>query len=350
MKFEALHYLRCPVSHGRLQLVITKKNEDSHLPQGEIEEGYLYSEAGMHYPIIGGIPRMLPESMLVHEIYLQKLVPDFKAKQQAAMEQFEEIITASAKRNNKIQETFGFEWSLLNRGKDIKIWNRSPDSYKVQLEKELDLASGQKFKIAIDAGCGHGRSAMLMADFCDIVFGVEVSPAVELGYTENQHPNCHFIQADVHHLPFEKNSFDLLYSSGVLHHNPNTLAALTRVAAFLQPAGLLCIWLYHPFKNPVHWVMRNYRYITRNLHVKTVYALNCISITPLHWLASQLGKQKKKWTEISIELLDMLTPKYRHEHTQQEVHNWLAADHFTNIKITDSDNYGFAIVANKTSI
>ncbi len=78
MKFEALHYLRCPVSNEKLQLVVTQKNEDLHLPQGEIEAGYLYCKAGMHYPIINGIPRMLPESMLVHEIYLLQLVPDFK--------------------------------------------------------------------------------------------------------------------------------------------------------------------------------------------------------------------------------------------------------------------------------
>ncbi|MES2774236.1 MAG: methyltransferase domain-containing protein [Bacteroidota bacterium] len=348
MKIEALRYLRCPLTHNQLQLVsITPKTENA-LPQDEIEEGYLYTDDGMYYPITGGIPRMLPESMLNFETRFHEWIPDFQPLLETAMEKFGGIVEESTARNRKIQETFGFEWSLLNHGKDIKIWNRSPDLYKVQLEKELDHLPGQKYGLVLDAGCGHGRSAMLMADFSEVVFGVEVSTAVELGYLENQHTNCHFIQADVHHLPFEKGSFDVIYSSGVLHHNPATHAALKMVNAFLKSGGLICIWLYHPFKNPVHWLMRNYRYITRNLHVKLVYALNCISLTPLQWIASQMGKQKKKWTEISIEQLDMLTPKYRHEHTAAEVSNWLEQDHFTEIKVTDSDNYGFSITGNKS--
>lgn len=347
MKVEALKYLRCPISNGILQLVIVTPNAEPLSPKGEIEMGYLYSGAGMYYPIIDGIPRMLPESMLLYRLHLQKMIPEFKIFLEAAMEKYGTIITTSVNRNKKIQETFGFEWGLLNNGKDIKIWNRSPEKYKEQLANELAVTSNQRFRLALDAGCGHGRSAMLMAQDCDVVFGVEVSDAVELGYKENQEPNCHFIQADVHHLPFEKNTFDLLYSSGVLHHNPSTLSALSEVSGFLKSGGLLCIWLYHPFKNSVHWLMRNYRYITRNLHVKIVYAFNYISLTPLQWLVSQLGKQKKKWVEISIEQLDMLTPQYRHEHTGPEVQGWLENMHYTGIKITDTDDYGFAIVGTK---
>ena len=343
MKIEALYYLRCPLSNEKLQLVIKKNN----LSENEIEEGYLYSGAGMYYPIVAGIPRMLPESMLIYKTVLQNWLPDFKNHLQVALEMFGEIINASAKRNKKIQETFGFEWSLLNKGSNIKIWNRSPESYKEQLVKELDITNGQRFALALDAGCGHGRSAMLMAGFCDVVFGVEVSAAVELGYKENLQANCHFIQADVHHLPFEKETFNLLYSSGVLHHNPSTLKALTEVSAYLKQGGLLCIWLYHPFKSRVHWLMRNYRYVTRNMHVRTVYALNCISLTPLQWIVSRLGKQKKKWYEIAIEQLDMLTPEYRHEHTQQKVEGWLENKNYTGIKITDTDDYGFAIAGTK---
>ena len=347
MKIEALKYLRCPLTGEGLHLVTKKLNAITGTPQGDIIEGYLHCDAGMIYPIIGGIPRMLPESLLEYEISLQKWIPDFKDRLEITMEKFGDIVEASANRNKKIQETFGFEWSLLNQGKEIKIWNRDTVSYKTQLEKELDLKPNQQFSLSLDAGCGHGRSAMLMADFSEVAFGAEVSAAVELGYKENRHHNCHFVQADVHHLPFEKQNFDLVYSSGVLHHNPSTSAALWQVAAFLKPAGMLCIWLYHPYKNKVHWLMRNYRYITRNMHVKMVYALNSISITPVHWVISQLGKQKKKWVEISIEQLDMLTPKYRHEHEQAEVQGWLEQQNYSDIKITDSDHYGFSIKATK---
>lgn len=347
MNYEALNYLRCPVTGNHLQIIITKKYSNANLPQGEIEEGYMTANNGIYYPIIGGIPRLLPESMMIYKDYFNELIPDYNQVLEVALNTHGSIIFSSAKRNKKIQETFGFEWGLLNRGNDIKIWNRSPELYKIQLEKEIDLVANQRFETALDAGCGHGRSVMLLADYSKIVFGVEVSAAVELGYKENMQFNCHFIQADVHHLPFEKNTFDLLYSSGVLHHNPSTHDALAKISEFVKSSGLLCIWLYHPYKNTVHWLMRNYRYITRNLHVKIVYSLNAVSITPIQWILSKLGKQKKKWTEITIEQLDMLTPKYRHEHTETEVQQWLEKANYSKIKITDSDNFGFAIVGTK---
>jgi len=348
MKLAATKYLRCPLTLETLQLITTKTYDNSLLPQGEIEEGYFFSASGMYYPIIGGIPRMLPESMVAHKERLKNWMPDFPNKLTNALEKFGTAIQISSGRNKKIQETFGFEWGLLNKGKNIKIWNHDRDSYKRQLVKELDIQEGQTFALSLDAGCGHGRSAVLMAEFSETVFGVEVSHAVELGYEENNRHNCHFVQADVHHLPFERDTFNLLYSSGVLHHNPNTLAALRNVSSFLAPNGMLCIWLYHPFKNLVHWCMRNYRYITRNLHVKVVYAMNNVSITPVQWIVSQLSKKKKKWTEIGIEQLDMLTPKYRHEHPQEEVQGWLKDENYKDIKITDTDNYGFSIKAIKS--
>ena len=58
-----------------------------------------------------------------------------------------------------------------------------------------------------------------------------------------------------------------------------------------------------------------------------------------------MGK-KKKWTEIAIEELDMLTPAYRHEHTAEEVKTWMQND-YQNIQVTDSDTFGFSIKGEK---
>lgn len=50
--------------------------------------------------------------------------------------------------------------------------------------------------------------------------------------------------ADAEHLPFADNSFDRVYSWGVLHHTPDTRAALREVFRVLRPGGELCVMLY----------------------------------------------------------------------------------------------------------
>jgi SAM-dependent methyltransferase len=53
--------------------------------------------------------------------------------------------------------------------------------------------------------------------------------------------------ADAERLPFTKNSFDLVYSWGVLHHSPNTDAAINEVFRVLRPGGRARIMIYHRY-------------------------------------------------------------------------------------------------------
>lgn len=52
-------------------------------------------------------------------------------------------------------------------------------------------------------------------------------------------------QADAEKLPFPDNSFDLVYSWGVLHHTPDTPAAFREVLRVLKPGGRLKAMVYH---------------------------------------------------------------------------------------------------------
>jgi ubiquinone/menaquinone biosynthesis C-methylase UbiE len=50
--------------------------------------------------------------------------------------------------------------------------------------------------------------------------------------------------ADAEQLPFETDSFDYVYSWGVLHHTPDTPRAVAEAIRVLKPGGRLCVMLY----------------------------------------------------------------------------------------------------------
>ncbi|HKO11609.1 MAG TPA: class I SAM-dependent methyltransferase [Acidobacteriaceae bacterium] len=53
--------------------------------------------------------------------------------------------------------------------------------------------------------------------------------------------------ADAEQLPFADDSFDLVYSWGVLHHSPNTARAVGEIFRVLRPGGSARIMIYHKY-------------------------------------------------------------------------------------------------------
>jgi ubiquinone/menaquinone biosynthesis C-methylase UbiE len=51
--------------------------------------------------------------------------------------------------------------------------------------------------------------------------------------------------ADAEQLPFNSDSFDIVYSWGVLHHSPDTPKAVSEVQRVLRPGGRALIMIYH---------------------------------------------------------------------------------------------------------
>jgi ubiquinone/menaquinone biosynthesis C-methylase UbiE len=49
---------------------------------------------------------------------------------------------------------------------------------------------------------------------------------------------------DAESLPFPDNSFDVVYSWGVLHHTPDTARAVAEAVRVLRPGGRLCMMVY----------------------------------------------------------------------------------------------------------
>jgi ubiquinone/menaquinone biosynthesis C-methylase UbiE len=52
-------------------------------------------------------------------------------------------------------------------------------------------------------------------------------------------------EGDAENLPFADNSFDMVYSWGVLHHSPDTPRAFLEAHRVLRPGGILRVMIYH---------------------------------------------------------------------------------------------------------
>ncbi|HVO42206.1 MAG TPA: class I SAM-dependent methyltransferase [Aggregatilineales bacterium] len=93
----------------------------------------------------------------------------------------------------------------------------------------------------LDAGCGAGDySAAFTALGARRVAGFDVS-AGSLRLARKRTPSGHFSQASLTHLPFPDQTFDVVWSWGVLHYVPDPVLALHEVTRVLRPGGVAVI-------------------------------------------------------------------------------------------------------------
>jgi ubiquinone/menaquinone biosynthesis C-methylase UbiE len=53
-----------------------------------------------------------------------------------------------------------------------------------------------------------------------------------------------FVHHDAESLPFDDNTFDLVYSNGVIHHTPNTARTVSEIRRVLKPGGRAIVMVY----------------------------------------------------------------------------------------------------------
>ena len=100
----------------------------------------------------------------------------------------------------------------------------------------------------LEIGCGQGTDLLQFAKGGAKVTGVDLTEAA-IRKAEEMFTVCEqkgrLLTCDAESLePFADNSFDVVYSFGVLHHTPNTEAAISEVYRVLSPGGKAIIMLY----------------------------------------------------------------------------------------------------------
>lgn len=125
------------------------------------------------------------------------------------------------------------------------------EEHRYAKEWHIPLAAGfEKTRGArvLEIGCGLGTDGAQFAKAGAIYTGVDLtSAAVELARKRFELFNLpgDFRTADAEKLDFPDESFDLVYSHGVLHHTPDTAAAVKEIHRVLRVGGRAIVMLYH---------------------------------------------------------------------------------------------------------
>jgi len=112
------------------------------------------------------------------------------------------------------------------------------------------LMEFEKFRGArlLEIGCGMGTDLLQFARGGARCTGVDLTPrSVEI--TRHRFrlygAEGNFMISDGERLPFQSESFDVVYSNGVLHHTPDTAGSIREVHRVLRPGGAAKVMLYH---------------------------------------------------------------------------------------------------------
>lgn len=109
----------------------------------------------------------------------------------------------------------------------------------------FDKAKGLR---VLEIGCGLGTDGAGFARAGAVYTGVDLTEAaVSLARRRFELEGLpgEFRVADAERLEFADESFDVVYSHGVLHHTPDTAAAVREVHRVLKPGGRAVVMLYH---------------------------------------------------------------------------------------------------------
>ncbi|GAC1323149.1 MAG: hypothetical protein NVSMB2_20710 [Chloroflexota bacterium] len=248
--------------------------------------------------------------------------------------------------------SFGFEWQRFARVQLDSSSGRH-ESRRAFLDRTGLDPRDFKGKRILDAGCGAGRFTELFADAGAEIVGVDLSQAVDAAWHNvGQRPGAHMAQADLMGIPFRENTFDLVFSIGVLHHAASAERAFAELTRFVKPGGYFATWVYA--RSTREWTDAlddAYRSVTHRLPPETLYRLSHVAIplgAALRILQTvpRIGPRLVRiylalFPKVSLhpvprwrvlDSFDWWSPRYRSFHTFAEVEGWFHTAQFHDVE------------------
>jgi len=151
-------------------------------------------------------------------------------------------------RNVNAERLMGREVTTRERGEEAYFRHLSEQRYRSHRHLLPWIHSMEKGKSVLEVGSGVGLDSYEMArhgmrvsavDLTDVAIETLKKRFQDLGM------DGEFQTANAEALPFEDNSFDYVYSFGVLHRAADTGKCINEAWRVLRPGGTALIMLYH---------------------------------------------------------------------------------------------------------
>jgi SAM-dependent methyltransferase len=118
------------------------------------------------------------------------------------------------------------------------------------LPRLIDLSIPGDARI-VDVGCGTGQMCLFLARADRVVVGADMTRAsLALGAAAARQyglDRVQFVETDLQHPGLKAGAFDVVYSSGVLHHTADPRASFARLAQLARPGGTIVLGVYNAF-------------------------------------------------------------------------------------------------------
>jgi SAM-dependent methyltransferase len=163
----------------------------------------------------------------------------------------------------------------------------------------------------VEVGCGTGQMSLFLATANRVVIGADLTRAsLELGANAARRfgvDRVAFVETDLRRPGLREGAFDVVYSSGVLHHTPDPRASFAALARLARPGGIVVLGLYNAWSRIPHRIRRA---------VGRMTGLKYIPFDPV--LRDRAGEpaRREAW------LRDQYMHPEEHRHTTREVQRW----------------------------
>lgn len=161
-------------------------------------------------------------------------------------------MTKAANIDRKTVDGFGEEWQAYSQEQlDPAEHRRAFDEYFSIFPFDRLPEDAEGF----DLGCGTGRWAVLVAERVGRLHCIEpAAKALEVARRRlSGCPTVSFHLAGVDDIPLADDSQDFGYALGVLHHIPDTEAAMASCVRKLKPGAPFLVYIYYSLDDRPNW-------------------------------------------------------------------------------------------------
>jgi SAM-dependent methyltransferase len=173
----------------------------------------------------------------------------------------------------------------------------------------------------LEMGCGTGQTSLFLATADRLVVGADLTRASLLLAADAARrfgvERVRFVETDLRAPGIRPGAFDVVYSSGALHHTPDPAASFRAVARLARPGGIVVVGVYNAYARLPHRLRRALARLT---------GLRWIPLDPVLRDRAAEPDRRLAWVR------DQYRHPEEHRHTLSEVQGWFRSSGVTYLR------------------